>query len=140
MSAEDDDEKKIESTKAPLIEHLIELRTRLIKALVAFGVMFGGGRGGPGGPPTLTSVRMQLARMEHHLQSADEAPTSAQVEAGQTAAKPLADLLQQWEQVKQTDLKALNASLQRQHLALLAIDTAKIDHDVEDQIEIGDEE
>jgi sec-independent protein translocase protein TatC len=29
----------IEATKAPLIEHLIELRTRLIKALVAFVVM-----------------------------------------------------------------------------------------------------
>ena len=30
----------IEATKAPLIEHLIELRSRLIKALVAFTVMF----------------------------------------------------------------------------------------------------
>jgi sec-independent protein translocase protein TatC len=30
----------IEATKAPLIEHLIELRSRLIKALLAFGVMF----------------------------------------------------------------------------------------------------
>jgi sec-independent protein translocase protein TatC len=36
MSHED-----IESTKAPLMEHLIELRSRLIKALLAFGVMFG---------------------------------------------------------------------------------------------------
>ena len=35
MSHED-----IESTKAPLIEHLIELRSRLIKAVLAFGVMF----------------------------------------------------------------------------------------------------
>src|SRR5437667_8002585 len=35
MSHED-----IESTKAPLIDHLIELRSRLIKALLAFGVMF----------------------------------------------------------------------------------------------------
>lgn len=35
MSQED-----IESTKAPLMEHLIELRSRLIKALLAFGVMF----------------------------------------------------------------------------------------------------
>jgi sec-independent protein translocase protein TatC len=35
MSHED-----IESTKAPLMEHLIELRSRLIKALIAFGVMF----------------------------------------------------------------------------------------------------
>ncbi|HEY5167243.1 MAG TPA: twin-arginine translocase subunit TatC [Pseudolabrys sp.] len=35
MSHED-----IEATKAPLMEHLIELRSRLIKALIAFGVMF----------------------------------------------------------------------------------------------------
>src|SRR5438046_5667743 len=32
----------IEATKAPLMEHLIELRTRLIKALLAFGVAFVG--------------------------------------------------------------------------------------------------
>lgn len=35
MSQED-----IESTKAPLMEHLVELRSRLIKAVVAFGVTF----------------------------------------------------------------------------------------------------
>lgn len=32
----------IESTKAPLMDHLIELRARLIKALVAFGIAFAG--------------------------------------------------------------------------------------------------
>jgi sec-independent protein translocase protein TatC len=36
----EDEEKEIEATKAPLLEHLIELRTRLIWALAAFGVMF----------------------------------------------------------------------------------------------------
>jgi len=30
----------IEATKAPLMEHLIELRSRLIKALIAFAIMF----------------------------------------------------------------------------------------------------
>jgi sec-independent protein translocase protein TatC len=30
----------IEATKAPLIDHLVELRARLIKALIAFAVMF----------------------------------------------------------------------------------------------------
>jgi sec-independent protein translocase protein TatC len=35
MSQED-----IDATKAPLIEHLIELRSRLIKALIAFGIAF----------------------------------------------------------------------------------------------------
>ena len=35
-----DDEAEIEASRAPLIEHLIELRSRLIKALIAFIVMF----------------------------------------------------------------------------------------------------
>ena len=37
MSREDED-KEIEATKAPLMDHLIELRGRLIKALAAFGI------------------------------------------------------------------------------------------------------
>jgi sec-independent protein translocase protein TatC len=36
----EDDEKEIEATKAPLMDHLIELRSRLIKAIAAFAVMF----------------------------------------------------------------------------------------------------
>jgi sec-independent protein translocase protein TatC len=39
MSREDE-EKEIEATKAPLMEHLIELRSRLIKALIAFFICF----------------------------------------------------------------------------------------------------
>ena len=35
MSAED-----IEASKAPLMDHLIELRSRLIKALLGFAVAF----------------------------------------------------------------------------------------------------
>ena len=34
----EDDEKEIEATKAPLMEHLVELRSRLIKALAAFAL------------------------------------------------------------------------------------------------------
>ncbi len=37
MSDED-----IEASKAPLMDHLIELRSRLIKALICFGVAFTG--------------------------------------------------------------------------------------------------
>ena len=36
----EEDEKEIEATKAPLMEHLIELRARLIKALIAFFLTF----------------------------------------------------------------------------------------------------
>ena len=38
----DDEDKEIEATKAPLMEHLIELRARLIKALIAFAIAFVG--------------------------------------------------------------------------------------------------
>src|SRR5947209_19306169 len=40
MKPTDQDEKEIESTNAPLMEHLIELRERLIKALIAFVLTF----------------------------------------------------------------------------------------------------
>ncbi len=95
---------------------------------------------GPMGPATLGSVRMQLARMLHSIENADEAPTQAQQEACAIAAKPLPTLLQQWEQLKQTDLKALNDQLRRNHLAVLDLDTRKLDRDGEDQIDMGDEE
>jgi photosystem II stability/assembly factor-like uncharacterized protein len=97
-------------------------------------------RGGGGGPATLTSVRLQLSRLEHSVQNADVAPTTAQIEAAQTAAKPLPDLLQKWDAVKKTDLKALNNQLRQKHLPLLSLNTNKIDHDVEDQIELGDDQ
>jgi photosystem II stability/assembly factor-like uncharacterized protein len=100
----------------------------------------GGRRGGPTGPPTLGSVRTQLARIEHSIQNADAAPTVAQIEAYEITAKPLASLLEQWDNIKKTDLKALNAQLRDKHLPLLTLDTHIIDHNVEDQIELGDDQ
>jgi photosystem II stability/assembly factor-like uncharacterized protein len=100
----------------------------------------GGGRRGPAGPATLDSVRMQLARLEHSIQNADAAPTAAQVDASHQIAKSLPALLEQWQAVKTTDLKAINEQLRKQNLPLLSIDTRIIDHDVEDQIEYGDDD
>jgi len=85
-------------------------------------------------------VRLQLARMEHSIQSADTRPTAAQVEAYQTAAKPLAGLLQQWEQIKKKDLKALNAERAVRHLPALRVDTDLFRQGMRDEIEMGDEE
>ena len=96
-------------------------------------------RGAPG-PPTLASVRLQIARVEHSIQSADVQPTAAQVEAYHTASQPLAALLAQWETLKKTDLKALNLARSREHLALLQPDAKDFDNDLEDEIEMGDEE
>jgi photosystem II stability/assembly factor-like uncharacterized protein len=100
----------------------------------------GGRRGGPATAPTLGSVRSQLARLEHSIQSADAAPTTAQLEAAEEAAMPLPGLLEQWQMLKHTDLKALNDQLKRRGLPQLSTDTHLIDHDLTDQIEYGDED
>ena len=99
----------------------------------------GGGRGGPAGPPNLASIRTQIVRIEHAIENADFKPTAAQLEAAELTAKPLPALLEQWEKIKQTQLKALNDQRRRDHLPLLTLNTNRLDHDVLDQIEVGDE-
>lgn len=102
-----------------------------------------GGHGfgrGPAGPPTLASARMQIARLEHSIESADEAPTAAQAEAFQTAEKPLAGLIEQWRKMKETDLKSLNTELRKQHLAVITLDTGNLHRNPNDELEMGDEE
>jgi hypothetical protein len=98
------------------------------------------GRGPATGPTNLTSLRSQIARLEHSIQNADTAPTTAQVEAAKSLEQPIDGLIQQWEQLRATDLKSLNEQLLKSHLSALEIDTFKIDHDVEDQIQVGDED
>jgi photosystem II stability/assembly factor-like uncharacterized protein len=100
----------------------------------------GGRRFGPAGPPTLDSLRMQLVRLEHSIENADAAPTTSQAAAAQEVAKPLTGLLEQWNQIKATNLKAINQRLRKQGLPLLSIDTSIMDHNVEDQIEYGDDD
>jgi hypothetical protein len=101
------------------------------------------GRGpgrGPAGPATLGSVRTQLARLMHSIEAADVAPTTAQSEAFGIAEMPLDGLIEQWRQVKQSNLKALNVELKKQHLALIDLDTREMDRGREDELEMGDEE
>ena len=100
----------------------------------------GGGRGGPAGPANLTTLRLQLARMEHTVQSADLPPTTAQVEAYNAMKKPFNDLLDQWNTVKATDLKTMNDLRRKRGLPLLTLNTFFLDHNVEDQIEMSDDQ
>ena len=100
----------------------------------------GGRRGGPAGPANLGSVRTGLARIEHSIQNADAAPTAAQAEAFELTSQPLNQLLDQWQAMKKTDVSSLNDQLRVLRLPPILLDTFRIDHDVEDQIEIGDED
>jgi len=76
----------------------------------------------------------------HSIESADMAPTSAQSEALGIAEKPLDGLIEQWRQVKQTDVKALNERLKKLHLAVIDLNTREFDRNREDELEMGDEE
>jgi len=119
------------------LEHSLEQK---IDAIAGSERPRGGGRGGPEGPPTLTSVRTQLARLEHEIENADVAPTSAQDEAVQISAQPLDGLLEQWQQLKQRELKTLNAELIRDHKPPIDIARRKDGQGEEDQIDLGDED
>jgi hypothetical protein len=136
------DQLKARADQAPVASAGNSIESKL-DAIVGGGARAGrgggGGRGGPAGPPSLSAVRLALARIEKEIENADVAPTEAQVEAWHLTAQPLSGLLDQWQQLKQTELKTLNEQLARKHLALLDLNTGKIDHDVEDQIEMGDD-
>jgi photosystem II stability/assembly factor-like uncharacterized protein len=132
------DQLKARSAQPPVAAEGDSLETKL-RRLAGAGER-GGGRGGPQGPPNLNSLRTQLARLEHSIQNADAAPTTAQEEAYTTLAKPLIALLGQWNQIKGSDLKSLNDSLRRLKLPVIALNTFILDHSVEDQIELGDDQ
>ena len=134
------DQMRAKPTPAPAGGDSLESKlTKIAGGRGEGGARGGGGRGGPVGPPNLTTLRLQLARMEVALQSADAAPTTAQVEAYDRIKQPLADLIQQWDQLKATDLKTLNEVRRKRGLPLYILDTYFLDHNVEDQIEVGDD-
>jgi hypothetical protein len=116
------------------------IESKLTKIAGKGGEEGGGPRRGSSGPPNLTALRLQLARMEYTVQSADVAPTTAQVEGYEGLKKPLADLLEEWRTLKANDVHALNESLRKAGLPMLSLDTRIIDHGVEDQIEMGDDD
>lgn len=97
------------------------------------------GRGRANAPPTLTSVRRQLLRLEHEVQNADEAPTTPQAEAYATSRRPLASLLERWNLLKTRDLAKINRNLRSQHLAALN-PRAKPKGGEADQLEGGDKD
>ena len=134
------DQMQSRPTPASAVGESLESRlTKIAGARGEGGARGGGGRGGPAGPANLTTLRLQLARMEHTLQSADAKPTTAQSETYDAMKQPVADLIQQWNQLKATELKALNEVRRKRGLPLYVLDTHLIDHSVEDMIEVGDD-
>ena len=130
---------KARSSQAPVAGAEPSIESKLNAIAGPEGGMRGFGRG-PTPPPSLGFLRAQLARLEHSIESADAAPTAAQDEACQTSIKSLRGLIEQWQQLKKTDLKVLNEQLERQHLAVIDLGSSSNGHGSKDQVEIGDEE
>jgi photosystem II stability/assembly factor-like uncharacterized protein len=129
---------KERSSQPPVADAKPSIESKLDAIAGPQGGMRGFGRG-PAPTPSLALVRAQLARIEHSIENVDAAPTAAQVEACEITAKSLHTLIEQWQQLKKTDIKTLNEQLERQHLALLKLESNKSDRQ-HDQIEMDDEE
>jgi photosystem II stability/assembly factor-like uncharacterized protein len=130
---------KARSTQAPVSGAEPSIESKLDAIAGPEGGMRGFGRG-PTPPPSLGILRTQLARLEHSIEGADVAPTPAQVEAYEISIESLKGLMEQWRELKKTDLKGLNEQLVRDHLAVLDLDLGKTGHHQKDEIEMNDEE
>jgi hypothetical protein len=130
---------KARSNQAPIADADKAIEAKL-DAIAGSETRTRGGRGAGPGPTNLTSVRSQIARLEHSVQSADVAPTTPQLDAAKSLMEPVDGLIQQWNQLKATDLKSLNEQLLKSHFDALQINTFQIDHNVEDQIQVGDQD
>jgi photosystem II stability/assembly factor-like uncharacterized protein len=72
--------------------------------------------------PTLSRVNGAAQSLYAEVDGADAAPTTAQTAAAATAESDASALMKQWEQVKTSDLAALNAQLRDAHLPELKLE------------------
>jgi hypothetical protein len=66
--------------------------------------------------PTLSRLNGAAGTLYAEVDSADAAPTSAQTTAAAAAENDAAIVMKQWEEIKTSDLTALNAQLRNAHL------------------------
>jgi hypothetical protein len=72
--------------------------------------------------PTLSRVNGTAQTLYAEVGSADAAPTTAQTAAAVAAENDASTLMKQWEQLKTSDLAALNAQLRDAHLPELKLE------------------
>ncbi|MGH9799221.1 MAG: WD40/YVTN/BNR-like repeat-containing protein, partial [Blastocatellia bacterium] len=76
----------------------------------------GGGRGGGGGAPSLSGVAGEFSTVMNLVDATDMPPTTQAVAATSAAQRTLADLIGRWDELKSTDVKALNDQLSKANL------------------------
>jgi hypothetical protein len=78
--------------------------------------------------PTLTRENGAIGMLYGSVGQADAAPTAAQISAAADAERDLSALLKRWEDVKQTDLPALNRQLKSAGLSEISLESkAQVD-------------
>jgi photosystem II stability/assembly factor-like uncharacterized protein len=73
--------------------------------------------------PTLTRENAAIGMLYGGVGQADAAPTAAQISASADAERDLSALLKRWEDVKQTDLPALNRQLKSAGLTEISLES-----------------
>jgi hypothetical protein len=83
----------------------------------------GGRRGGGqrGGSPTFASVANELRSVMDDVERADARPTRAAEEAFASASRTFAEIRSRWDEIKNTDLPALNEQLRQANLPPITI-------------------
>jgi hypothetical protein len=104
----------------PLLDALAELDK---KAAALEGAERRRGERPPDGPrePTLARLAEEQQRLLDILQGADATPTTQVVTACEETRKPLSELLRRWDELKTTEVKALNEQLRKVELPPLTV-------------------
>jgi photosystem II stability/assembly factor-like uncharacterized protein len=122
--------RQAESLKEPLDKLLKQSQGTVHDSVEAFQKKLAGLMGTPGGffapssaEVTLTGVNGQIATVYGQIGQADAEPTAAQIEVAGTLDRDSADVLRRWNELKSSDLSALNNKLQAAQLPELKVET-----------------
>lgn len=105
-SAAEQIEKLAHDAKGPLADHLAELGKK-IKAALGSGGMFGPAPA----EPALMSVNGQASALYGEIDSADVAPSAAQLAAGAKIGRDYPLVIERWTKLRTADIDAINREL-----------------------------
>ena len=97
-------------------------------------ILKGSGPAGPG-EPTLTRANAALDALYGSVGQADAAPTPAQINAAADAERDLSAVMKRWEEIKKSDLPALNRQLKSANLAEIPLEATALTDDAQTDIE-----